>query len=88
MPTGDTQNIETELKDILARLTAEHEAAKSLAVEIKKLDGDVDALESHLTASQKDIAVFLEEQGKGLDTLIAEEQKDIKADQAMIDAEV
>jgi hypothetical protein len=76
----DTQKIETELQGILARLTAEHEAAKGIAVEIKKLEEDTDKLAEHVSASEKDIAVFLDEQSKELDTMLAEEQKEMEAD--------
>ena len=80
MPTEDTtEKIETELQSILARLTAEVEAAKGIAVEIKKLEEDTDKLDEHITASEKDIAVFLEEQSKELDTMLAEEQKEMEA---------
>ncbi len=75
----DTQKIETELQAILGRLTAEHEAAKNIAVEIKKFEDDVDILDTHLTASQKDIAVFLESQSKELDIMLAEEKKETDA---------
>ncbi len=87
MPTNNTQKIESELKDILARLTTESEAAKALTVEIKKLDDDVDALDMHLNGSQKDVDAFLETQSKELDTMIAEEQKDIEADRNEVEAE-
>ncbi len=83
MPTEDIQKIETELQSILARLTAEAETAKDLAVEIKKLEDDTNALDERINASEKDIAVFMEEQSKELDTMIADEQKEMTA----IDAE-
>ena len=83
MPTEDTQKIETELQSILARLTAEAETAKGLAVEIKKLEDDTNALDEHINASEKDITLFMEEQSKELDTMLAEEQKEMAA----IDAE-
>lgn len=79
MTTEDTQKMETELKDILARLTAESEASKNLAVEIKKLEEETDALEEHVTASEKDIAVFLEEQSNEMDAMLADEQKEMEA---------
>jgi hypothetical protein len=83
----DSQKIETELQAILGRLTAEHEEAKGLVVEIKKLDEDTDALEQHVNASEKDIAVFLENQSKELDSLVAEEQKEMKAEKIDIESE-
>ena len=77
MPTEDTEEkIETELQGILARLTAEHEAAKNLAVDIQKLEEDTDKLDERVTASQKDITAFMEEQGKELDTMLTEEEKE------------
>ena len=80
MPTEDTtEKIETELQSILARLTAEVEMAKGLAVEIKKLEDDANTLDEHVTASQKDIEVFMEGQSKELDTMIVDEQKEMAA---------
>ena len=59
----DTKDTETELQAILNRLTAESAAAQALDVTIKKFGDDVDALDTHVTASKKDIAVFMEEHG-------------------------
>ncbi len=87
MTTEQDTKIESDLQALLARITAEHEAAKALTVEIQKLEDDVDTLDAHINASQKDIAVFLDEQSKELDTMLAEEQKDIEADKAAIDSE-
>lgn len=78
--TQPVEVMESELQTILARLTAEAESAKNLAVEIKTLDEDADKLEQHITASQKDITVFMEEQSKELDTMLAEGQKEAEAD--------
>ncbi len=83
MPTEDSvEKIETDLQAILARLTAEAEAAKGLAVEIKKLEDDTNALDEHINASQKDIEVFMDEQSKELDALIDEEGKEIESEKA------
>jgi septal ring factor EnvC (AmiA/AmiB activator) len=87
MTTEQETKIESDLQTLLTRITAEHEAAKGLTVEIKKLEDDVDTLDAHLNASQKDIAVFLDTQSKELDTLLAEEQKDMDADKVAVDSD-
>jgi myo-inositol-1-phosphate synthase len=77
----ETQAIEAELDALLATLIKESEAAAGIKAQLQTLDAGTDALESQLTASESDIAQFIEEQSKELDVLINEEQKEMAAEE-------
>ena len=77
----NTQTLEAEIDALLSTLTKETQASSArIRAQLHSLESDTDMLESGLTASGRDIADFMEQQGKEMDTLIEEERKEIAAE--------